>query len=54
MDRGFMLKYLVPIKPSKAKGLVAQVYSQIKKDFGRNEYNNPCPVCEIRDWCLYP
>lgn len=30
-----MLKYLVPIKPSKAKGLIAQVYSQIKKDFGR-------------------
>ena len=29
------LQHLVPVKPSKAKGLVAQVYSQIKQDFGR-------------------
>jgi len=29
------LKYLVPIQPSKATGLVAEVYSQIKEDFGR-------------------
>ncbi|TRO45563.1 alkylhydroperoxidase [Candidatus Bathyarchaeota archaeon] len=29
------LQYLVPVKPSEAKGLVAQVYSQIKQDFGR-------------------
>lgn len=29
------LQHLVPVKPSEAKGLVAQVYSQIKQDFGR-------------------
>ena len=29
------VRYLVPIKPSKANGLVAEVYSQIKEDFGR-------------------
>ncbi len=29
------MKYLGPIKPSKAQGLVAQVYSQIKQDFGQ-------------------
>jgi AhpD family alkylhydroperoxidase len=29
------LQHLIPVKPSKAKGLVAQVYSQIKQDFGR-------------------
>jgi len=29
------VQYLVPIKPSKANGLVAEVYSQIKEDFGR-------------------
>lgn len=29
------LQYIVPVKPSEAKGLVAQVYSQIKQDFGR-------------------
>ncbi len=29
------LQYLVPVKPSEAEGLVAQVYSQIKQDFGR-------------------
>jgi AhpD family alkylhydroperoxidase len=29
------LQYLVPVKPSKASGLVAKVYSQIKQDFGR-------------------
>ena len=29
------LQHLVPVKPSKAEGLVAQVYSQIKQDFGR-------------------
>jgi AhpD family alkylhydroperoxidase len=31
----FLLQYLVPIKPSRANGLVAKVYSQIKQDFGR-------------------
>ena len=29
------LKYIVPVKPSEAKGIVAKVYSQIKQDFGR-------------------
>ena len=29
------MQYIVPVKPSKAKGLVAEVYSQIKQDFGR-------------------
>lgn len=29
------MKYLTPIEPSKAKGLVAKVYSQIKQDFGQ-------------------
>ena len=29
------MRYLFPIKPSKANGLVAEVYSQIKEDFGR-------------------
>ncbi|MBT8172263.1 carboxymuconolactone decarboxylase family protein [Candidatus Bathyarchaeota archaeon] len=31
----FLLKYLDPIKPSKASELVGDVYSQIKQDFGR-------------------
>ena len=31
----FLLQYIFPVKPSKASGLVAQVYSQIKQDFGR-------------------
>jgi len=30
-----LVQYIVPVKPSKAKGLVAEVYSQIKQDFGR-------------------
>ena len=29
------MHYINPVKPSEAKGLVAQVYSQIKQDFGR-------------------
>jgi hypothetical protein len=23
------------------------------EDFGRGAYNNPCPPCEVRDWCVY-
>jgi AhpD family alkylhydroperoxidase len=29
------VQYVVPVKPSKSKGLVSEVYSQIKEDFGR-------------------
>jgi len=29
------MQHINPVKPSEAKGLVAQVYSQIKQDFGR-------------------
>ena len=29
------MQYINHVKPSEAKGLVAQVYSQIKQDFGR-------------------
>ena len=29
------MQYINPVKPSEAKGLVTQVYSQIKQDFGR-------------------
>ena len=29
------MKYIVPVTPSKAEGLVAEVYSEIKQDFGR-------------------
>ena len=24
-----------------------------KADFGRNIVNNPCPLCEAGDWCIY-
>ena len=24
------------------------------EDFGRNSSNNPCPVCVVKDWCVYP
>jgi hypothetical protein len=24
------------------------------EDFGRSQYNNPCPACEVGDWCVYP
>ena len=29
---------------------------QIKflEDFGRKPSNNPCPACEVGDWCVYP
>ena len=23
------------------------------EDFGRNQFNNPCPACEVGDWCVY-
>ena len=23
-----------------------------KTDFGRSGFNNPCPDCEVGDWCL--
>ena len=23
------------------------------EDFGRNEFNNPCPACEVGAWCVY-
>jgi hypothetical protein len=23
------------------------------EDFGRNDFNNPCPACEGVDWCVY-
>ena len=29
------MQYINPVKPSEAKGIVAQIYSQIKQDFGR-------------------
>ena len=25
-----------------------------KDDFGRGAYQNPCPVCEVGEWCGYP
>ena len=25
-----------------------------KVDFGRSIFSNPCPVCELGDWCSYP
>ena len=25
-----------------------------KQDFGRSGFNNPCPGCEVSDWCVYP
>ena len=25
-----------------------------QSDLGRSEDNNPCPLCEVGDWCLYP
>ena len=30
-----MIKFIHPVEPSEAKGLVADVYAQIKRDFGR-------------------
>ena len=24
------------------------------EDFGRSVFNNPCPACEVGDWCEYP
>ena len=24
------------------------------EDFGRSEFFNPCPPCEVGDWCVYP
>jgi hypothetical protein len=23
------------------------------QDFGRSQYNNPCPPCVAGDWCIY-
>jgi hypothetical protein len=23
------------------------------EDFGRSQYNNPCPACVAGDWCVY-
>jgi hypothetical protein len=22
-------------------------------DLGRNKFNNPCPACDVGDWCVY-
>ena len=24
------------------------------EDFGRSQFNNPCPACVAGDWCVYP
>ncbi len=24
------------------------------EDFGRSQFNNPCPACEVGGWCVYP
>jgi len=24
------------------------------EDFGRSQYNNPCPLCAAGAWCVYP
>jgi hypothetical protein len=28
--------------------------AMFKSDFGRSQFNNSCPVCEVEDWCVYP
>jgi hypothetical protein len=27
--------------------------SAFLQDFGRNQFNNTCPSCEVGDWCVY-
>ena len=32
----------------------AEDVTKFLEDFGRSQYNNPCPQCVAGDWCVYP
>ncbi len=51
-----MIKYIRPIKPNLAKGLVADVYAQVKRDFGRVvepfQMHSPLPKLLAGAWMV--
>ena len=49
-----VIKFIQPVKPDAAKGLVADVYAQIKRDFGKIvepfQLHSPCPKLLAGAW----